>query len=144
MAATAVGVPVITGTVGAVDALVDGAADSTATAVDAGGEVGGRVSLVFSTITGAGEAGAGVGVGAAWVGTGSTCCMTTGAGETTGEAGFSGTTTTGELGGGTGSGAATRMGGAGGGDGGLGSEAGGVTAFSSVGSAAGTATTEPS
>ena len=43
---------------------------------------------------------------------------------------------TGEAGGG--------MTGAGGGDGGLESEAGGVTAFSSVGSAAGTATTEPS
>jgi hypothetical protein len=62
----------------------------------------------------------------------------------TGEAAGSEMTTIGELGGGTGSGAATTIGGAGGGDGGLGPEAGGVTAFSSVGSAAGTATTEPS
>lgn len=144
MAATAVGASVITGAVGAADAWVDGAGGSTAVAVDAGGRVGGCVSLVFSTINGVGEAGAGVGVGAAGARTGSTSWMTTGAGETTGEAGFSGTATTVELGGGTISGAATRIGGAGGGDGGLESEAGGVTAFSSVGSAVGTATTEPS
>lgn len=144
MAATAVGAFVIAGTVGAADALVEGAGDPMTVDVDAGGRVGGCVSFNFSTIIGVGEAGAGVGVGAAWAGTGSTCWMTTGAGETTGEAGCSGIAATGKLGGGIGSGAATRIGGAGGGDGGLESEAGGVTAFSSVGSAAGTATTEPS
>jgi len=144
MAATAVGVFVISGTSGVVGTLVVGAGDSTVAAVDTGGRVGGCGSLTFSTMTGVGEAGTGVGAGAAWAGTGSTCWVMTGAGETAGEAGCSGTTMTGELGGGTGSGAAARIGGAGGGDGGLGSEAGGVIAFSSVGSAAGTATTEPS
>lgn len=140
MAATAVGAFVISGTSGAVGALVKGAG----AAVDTGGIVGGCGSLTFSTMTGVGEAGAGMGAGAAWTGTGSTCWVMTGAGETTGEAGCSGITMAGELGGGTGSGAAARIGGAGGGDGGLGSEAGGVIAFSRVGSSTGTATTEPS
>jgi hypothetical protein len=146
--ASAGGVLVTSGTMGAVDALVaigdEGAGDSTTVAGGAGGRVEGVVSLGFSTVTGTGEAGAGVGVGGAWAGTGSTCWMTVGAVETTGELGGSGLATTGGLGGGTDSGATTTIGGAGGGDGGLGSEAGGVTAFSSVGSAAGTATTEPS
>jgi hypothetical protein len=129
------------GTIGAGDAVVavgdEGGDDSALTTEGAGGRAEGGVSFAFSVVTRTGVAGAGAGVGAAGAGTGSFCWMT-------GEAAGSEMTTTGELGGGADSGAATTMGGAGGGDGGFGSEAGGVIAFSSVGSAVGTATTEPS
>lgn len=70
MAASAVEVVVINGTIGAVGAVDvmtgdEGAGDSTTTTVGAGGAVvdeAGGVSLTFSTTTVVGEAGAGAGV----------------------------------------------------------------------------------